>query len=41
MISEELYNQLTKVLQFMASGRIFAARELLENILGIERKDRA
>lgn len=40
-MSEELYNQLVKVLQFMASGRIFAARELLEKLLGFEHKDRA
>lgn len=40
-MSQELYQQLTKVLQLMATGRIYAARELLEKLLGIEHKDQA
>lgn len=40
-MDQELYQQLNKVLQLMASGRIYAARELLEKLLGIEHKDRA
>jgi len=40
-MSEELYLQLTKVWQLMASGRIYAARELLEKLLGHEYKDQA
>jgi hypothetical protein len=40
-MSEELYLQLTKVWQLMASGRIYAARELLEKLLGHDHKDRA
>lgn len=38
-MSDELYKELTKVLQLMACGRIFAARELLEYLLGVENKD--
>jgi len=37
----ELQKQLLQVLNLMASGRIYAARELLEKLLGIDYKDRA
>lgn len=40
-MSEELYQHLIKVYQLMASGRIYAARELLEKLLRIEHKDQA
>jgi hypothetical protein len=40
-MSEELYQQLAKVLQLMATGRIYAARELLEKLLGVDYKDQA
>lgn len=40
-MSEELYQHLIKVYRLMASGRIYAARELLEKLLGIEHKDQA
>jgi len=40
-MSDEIYQELTKVLQLMACGKIFAAREMLEKLLGTEQKDRA
>lgn len=40
-MSEELYQQLAKVLHLMATGRIYAARELLEKLLGVDYKDQA
>jgi hypothetical protein len=40
-INEDTYLALLDMYEFFCDGRIFLARELLENILGIEHKEKA
>ncbi len=40
-INEDTYQALLDMYGFFCDGRIFLARELLENILGIETKEKA
>lgn len=40
-INEDTYKSLLEMYEFFCDGRIFLARELLENILGIETKEKA
>jgi hypothetical protein len=39
--NEDTYQALLDMYEFFCDGRIFLARELLENILGIETKEKA
>jgi len=40
-INEDTYQALLDMYEFFCDGRIFLARELLENMLGIETKEKA
>lgn len=40
-INEDTYLALLNMYEFFCDGRIFLAREVLENILGIEHKEKA
>ncbi len=40
-MNEDTYQSLLDMYEFFCDGRIFLARELLENMLGIEIKEKA
>lgn len=40
-MDDKLYKDFYQVWELMSSGRIYAARELLEQLLGLEQKDQA